>query len=150
MGSFSFWRKWLFGFGLYLVAFGIMLSFFSHSTLMNYVFNNQIDPTFWGATELPESAKIFQAWVYGVLGAVISGWGVFISYIAYYPFKEKELWAWNCIAVSFAVWFVIDTAISINHNVGFNVLINVVFFLSALLPLLFTRRHFVKRNAINA
>jgi len=105
MGSFSFWRKWLFGFGLYLITFGLILSFFSHSTLMNFVFNSQIDPAFWGLAELSENTEKFQAWVYGVLGAVISGWGIFISFIAYYPFKAKEQWAWNCIATGFIVWF---------------------------------------------
>ena len=149
MDSFSFWQKWLFGFGIYLIVFGLLLSFFSHSNLMNYIFNNQIDPAFWGLEELPENAERFQAWIYGVLGAVISGWGIFISFIAYYPFKAKEKWAWNCIGAGFIVWFLIDTAISLNYNVGFNVIINITFLLFILLPLLFTRKHFIKRNRRN-
>ncbi len=140
----------MFGFGLYLITFGLILSFFSHSTLMNFVFNSQIDPAFWGLAELSENTEKFQAWVYGVLGAVISGWGIFISFIAYYPFKAKEQWAWNCIATGFIVWFVIDTVISVRFHVGFNVFINIVFLLFVLLPLLFTRKHFIKRNVNNA
>lgn len=150
MGSFSFWQKWLFCFGLYLIAFGLVLSFFSHSTLMNFVFNNQIDPAFWGIAELPENTERFQDWIYGVLGAVISGWGIFISFIAYYPFRAKEPWAWTCIGVGFIVWFVIDTVISAYYHAGFNVLINIIFLLFALLPLLFTRKYFIKRNTNNA
>lgn len=150
MGSFNFWQKWLFSFGIYLIVFGLLLSFFSHSTLMNYLFNNQINPAFWGLTELPEDAKRFQAWIYGVLGATISGWGVFISFIAYYPFKAKEPWAWNCIGTGFIIWFVIDTTISVYYNVGFNVFINVTFLLFMLLPLIFTRKHFIKKNTSNA
>jgi hypothetical protein len=60
MSNFNFWKKWLFVFGLYLIAFGLVLSFFSHSYLMNYVFNSQINPAFWGLTGLPENAKNFQ------------------------------------------------------------------------------------------
>ncbi len=150
MDSFSFWQKWLFGFGLYLIVFGLVLSFFSHTTLMDYVFNNQIDPVFWGLAELPENAEKFQAWIYGVLGAVISGWGVVISFIAYYPFKAKERWAWNCIGSGFIFWFVIDTVISIYYHAGFNVFINITFLLFVLLPLFFTRKHFIKKNADNA
>ena len=150
MGSFSFWQKWLFGFGLYLISFGLILSFFSHSPFMNFMFNRQIDPTFWGLAELSENAGKFQTWIYGVLGAVISGWGIFISFIAYYPFKAKEQWAWNCIGTGFIVWFAIDTVISAHFHVGFNVIINIVFLLFVLLPLLFTRKHFIKRNGNNA
>ncbi len=142
MGSFNFWQKWLFCFGFYLIAFGVILSFFSHSALINYVFNHQIDPVFWGLAELPESAKRFQAWIYGVLGAVISGWGIFIAFIAHYPFKAKERWAWHCIAAVFVVWFVIDTVVSVYYRVGFNVFINITFLLFVLLPLIFTRKHF--------
>lgn len=146
MGSFNFWQKWLFGFGLYLIAFGLVLSFFGHSTLMNFIFNDQIDPAFWGLKGLPENAERFQAWIYGILGAVISGWGIFISFIAYYPFKAKEQWAWNCICVGFIVWFTIDTVISVHYHVSFNVFINVAFLLSILLPLLFTRKYFIKMS----
>jgi len=149
MSSFNFWQKWLFGFGLYLTAFGLLLSFFGHSTLMNFVFNNQIDPVFWGLTRLPDNTERFQAWIYGVLGAVISGWGILISFIAYYPFKAKERWAWNCIATGLIVWFIIDTVISVYYHVGFNVFINIVFLLFVLLPLLFTRKHFIKSNTGN-
>ncbi|NOZ49451.1 MAG: hypothetical protein GXP37_05295 [Chloroflexi bacterium] len=114
------------------------------------MFNRQIDPTFWGLSELSENTGKFQAWVYGVLGAMISGWGIFLAFIAHYPFKAKEQWAWNCIGTGFIVWFVIDTFISAQFHVGFNVIINIVFLLFVLLPLLFTRKHFIKRNVDNA
>lgn len=149
MGSFNFWQKWLFGFGLYLIVFGAILSFFSHSALINYVFNHHIDPVFWGLDELPENTKKFQAWIYGVLGAVISGWGIFIAFIAHYPFKAKERWAWHCIASVFIVWFVIDTVVSVYYRVGFNVFINITFLLFALLPLIFTRKHFIKSTRMH-
>ncbi len=142
MGSFDFWQKWLFGFGLYLVVFGLVLAIFGHSALMDRVLNAHIDPVFWGAEPLPESAERFQAWVYGVLGSVVAGWGMFVSFIAHYPFKARERWAWNCIAAVFATWFVVDTTISIYWSVDVNVLINLVFLAFVSLPLGFTRRHF--------
>ena len=142
MGSFGFWQKWLFNFGLYLIAFGFVLAFFSRSALLDFVFNNQIDPAFWDSTELPENAERFRAWIYGVLGAVIDGWGIFVSFIVYYTFNTKERWAWNCIATGFVVWFIIDTIISVYYGVGFNVFINIAFILFVSLPLLFTRKYF--------
>ena len=143
MCTFNFWQKWLFGFGVYLILFGLILTFFSQSTLMNYIFNNQIDPTFW-STSLPESAKKFQAWIYGVLGAVICGWGIFLSFIAHYPFKAKEPWSWYCIGVGFVVWFLVDTFITIYYQVGFNVIVNITFLLFVLLPLIFTKKYFIR------
>ena len=141
MGSFGFWQKWLFSFGLYLIAFGFVLAFFSRSALLDFVFNNQIDPAFWDSAELSENVERFRAWIYGVLGAVITGWGIFVSFIVYYPFNAKEQWAWNCIAAGFVVWFIIDTIISVYYGVGFNVFINIAFFLFVSLPLLFTRKY---------
>lgn len=142
MGGFSFWQKWLFSFGLYLVAFGTVLALFSHSALINVIFNNQINPSFWASGAMPENAIKFQAWVYGVLGATIAGWGIFIAFIAHYPFKAKEPWAWQCIAIGFALWFTIDTLVSVYYQVGFNVLVNLVFIIFILLPLIFTKKHF--------
>lgn len=150
MGSFGFWQKWLFGFGLYLTVFGLVMAFFSQSRLMDFVFNSQIDPTFWDSVEPSAPTLEFQAFIYGVLGATIAGWGIFIAFIAHYPFKEKEPWAWNCIATGLIVWFLVDTFVSIRFGVGFNVVVNTIFLLLALLPLIFTRKHFVARTASTA
>jgi hypothetical protein len=73
--NFNFWQKWLLIIGIYLVVFGLFLTFFSQSSLMDFLFNKQIDPIFWVNAELPENAWKFQGWIYGVLGAVIAGWG---------------------------------------------------------------------------
>jgi hypothetical protein len=144
--SFGFWQKWLFGFGLYLVVFGLIMALFGQSSLMNFVFNNQIDSVFWGSRELSAAAAEFQVFVYGVLGATIVGWGVFLAFIAHYPFKAREPWAWNCVAIGVVMWFVVDTLVSIRFGVGFNVMVNIVFLSLALLPLLFTRRNFRKTD----
>ncbi len=147
MFSFGFWQKWLFGFGLYLVVFGLIMALFGQSRLMNFVFNNQINPAFWSSTELSAAAAEFQAFIYGVLGATIVGWGVFLAFIARYPFKAREPWAWNCVAIGVVMWFVVDTFVSIRFGVGFNVMVNIVFLSLALFPLLFTRTHFRETNA---
>lgn len=147
MSSFGFWQKWLVGFGLYVVAFGLSFAVFGQSRLMDIVFNNQIDPAFWGVAEPTATAREFQAFVYGVLGATMAGWGVFIAFIAHYAFKAKEPWAWNCIATGMIVWFVVDQFVSLRYGVGFNVALNTAFLLFVTLPLVFTRRSFVVKTA---
>lgn len=142
MGSFNFWQKWLLAVGIYLVAFGLVLAFFNQTRLMDLAFNDQIDPVFWGTDGIPENAAHFQAWVYGVLGATVSGWGIFLAFLAHYPFKAREKWAWNCIAFGIGTWFVVDTAISAYYGVTFNVVFNTALLLLVGLPLLFTRKGF--------
>jgi hypothetical protein len=142
--TFGFWQKWLLFVGLYLIAFGLYLAFFSQSNIMNFLFNNNIDPYFWDDTMLPENAIKFQAWIYGVLGAVIAGWGTLIVFWAHYPFKTREIWAWNGLASATAIWYISDTAISAIYGVMFNIVFNTIMLLLLGLPLIFTKKAFIK------
>jgi hypothetical protein len=143
MNSFSFWQRWLFFIGLLVAAFGMLLAFFS-GTFLFELFDQQITPVFWGTVDIPGSAREFQRWVYGVLGATMAGWGVFLAFIAHHPFKRKEKWAWNCILAGLLVWFVIDTAISLNFKVYFNAAFNTALFVAVVLPLGFSRKYFAQ------
>lgn len=142
MCNFNFWQKWLFFVGIYLAVFGLVLAFFNQTYVMDFVFNNQINSVFWSANAIPENIFPFQSWVYGVLGATVTGWGIFIAFLAYYPFKAREKWAWNCIAAGISIWFISDTSISAFYDVTFNVVFNVVLLIFIGLPLLFTRKFF--------
>ena len=126
------------------MVFGLYLSFFAQSSIMDFLFNSNIDPYFWGKTELPESAMNFQGWIYGVLGATIAGWGTMIAFWAYYPFKTREPWAWSGLALATAIWFIADTAISAIYGVTFNMLFNTILLFLLVTPLVFTRKYFVK------
>ncbi len=111
---------------------------------MNFLFNNNIDPYFWNDTMLPENAIKFQAWIYGVLGTVIAGWGTLIAFWAHHPFKTREIWAWNGLASATAIWYISDTAISIIYGVMFNIFFNTIILLLLGLPLIFTKKAFIK------
>ena len=149
MESFNFWQKWLLIFGIYLSAFGIVLTFFSNTEVMNFIFNNHIDPLFWGNDTLQQDIINFRSWIYGVLGATISGWGVSIAFIAHYPFREKQKWAWNCIFIGAMVWFLLDTIITIKYKVGFNLFFNSLLLIFMLVPLVFTYNHFHSKKKID-
>ncbi len=141
MTNFSFWQRWLFVVGAIITIFGALMAKLSGAHVFD-LFNRQIDPAFWGASAVGASAKEFQQWVYGVWGATIAGWGAFMAFIAHYPFAKKERWAWNCIVTGLAIWFVLDTTLSIYHRVYFNAAFNAVLLILAGLPLAVTRRHF--------
>jgi hypothetical protein len=142
MQKFFFWQRWLFVVGLGIAAFGILMAFLSGTPIFD-LFNRQIDPAFWGTGSSLDSIRPFQQWVYGIWGATIAGWGVFVTFVAHYPFRNKEKWAWNCLVLGLLVWFVLDTVLSIFHKVYFNVAFNTTLLILAGLPAIFTRKEFV-------
>lgn len=90
---------------------------------------------------MPAAASRFQAWIYNVLGATIAGWGVLVRYIARYPLRCGERWAWRCLAVAFGLWFIIDTGLSACFGVNFNVIFNCLLAAAIFLPLWKIRVH---------
>lgn len=145
MKSFFFWQKWLLSVGVLLVTMGIILTFFSQSRFMALIINDQIDQAFWAAERVPENAVLFQSWITGVLGATVSGWGSMIVFLALFPFKNRESWAWKCLAISMMIWYIGDTAISAYYHVTSNVMLNTILLLIVGLPLTFTRNHFFQQ-----
>lgn len=142
MFSFGFWQKWLLAVSVYLVLFGLTLALFPQACFMDTAFNSNIDPVFWKDGAIPSQTKIFQAWIYGVLGAVVMGWGLLMAFVTYYPFRSQEKWAWNAMAIGICAWFVVDTGLSAYHQAYFNIFNNTVTLILIGLPLIFTRRHF--------
>ncbi len=140
--QFLFWQRWLLILGVIIVVFGVALAFLYLTPLFD-IFRTQIDPVFWSAGELTGGTSLFQQWVYGVLGATMAGWGVSIAFIAAIPFKRKEKWAWNCLAIAVSSWFVIDTFLSWRFDATFNVAFNVLIYLAAMVPLVFSRKYFL-------
>lgn len=51
--------------------------------------------------------------IYGILGSVIVGWMVVLGAIALGSFRRREQWAWWALFSSVAVWFVLDTTMSL-------------------------------------
>jgi len=142
MHNFNFWQRWLVALGIIITIFGLALAFLNQTPLFDLLFNNQINPVFWGTQLAPQEVLPFQAWIYGVLGATVAGWGVFLAFLSYYPFKQREKWAWNCLALGMLVWFLSDTTISLFYRVYFNAAFNLLLFSAAILPLAFSRKAF--------
>jgi hypothetical protein len=141
LDKFKFWQNWLFYASIFIAVYGALFAILNQP-FVDFVYFNKVDPVFWGNKILSEEIILFQKWIYGVLGSVVLGWGIFFAFIAYYPFKNKEKWSWNCIAVGMLLWFLFDSTISIYFKVFINAGFNIVFFLLAGLPLLFTKKYF--------
>lgn len=140
---FIFWQRWLVVVSIVILVFGLLMTFTSGTPFFN-IFHRWIDPAFWAGQTPDASARNFQAWVYGVWGTTLAGWGVLLTYIAVIPFKKREKWAWNCMAAGILTWFLLDTGLSLIHGVNFNVAVNCMILILAGLPLVFTRKLFLK------
>lgn len=146
--SFNFWQKWLVGVSIYHVVFGLLLAFFGQSQFMYVLLNQYFDPIFWPDNQISTGTMQYKNWVSSVLGSVIASWGILIAYIAYYPFKCRERWAWNGIAVAVVFWFFVDTSCSLYYDVSINAVFNLFTFVLFVVPLFFTHKYFYGEDKI--
>lgn len=90
----------------------------------------------------PESADItggaayeYSTFIFGVLGAVIIGWMVAMLFIVRGPLRRREPWAWNAVATSIGIWFLVDTGFSLAVGQVEHGIFNVAFLLAVAIPL---------------
>src|SRR5690349_7676420 len=124
MLPFGFWQRWLLAVSCLVVLFGLSLGILNQTAVFSLVFNNRIDPLFWADGSPTAAARAFQQWIYGVLGATVAGWGITLTFIAAKPFARKESWSWHCLSLSVALWFMIDSAVSLAFGIDINVAFN--------------------------
>lgn len=142
MDRFDLCHRWILVISGIVIVFGVLMAIFNQSAIFD-LFNNQIDPVFWGDTPPPEAYAQHQGWVYGVLGATMAGWGLMLFFIVKYPFRQREKWAWTATTTSLGCWYLLDTAISLYFGVVFNAVFNTLLLLLVLPPLVVTRKAFV-------
>jgi hypothetical protein len=80
------------------VVFGVVMALMNGTPAFD-VFNQQIDPVFWGVEGPSDAAALFQQWVYGAWGATLAGLGIFIVFTVQFPFRRQETWARDCLVL---------------------------------------------------
>jgi len=88
---------------------------------------------------------VYNQWVWGMLGAVISAWAVCMLLIAIYPFNKREKWAWYSIGGSLTIAFILDVGISIYFKFYAEVILALIWFISGILPVAGTYKFFFRR-----
>jgi hypothetical protein len=141
MKNFRFWQRWLSLISWIVLIFGVGMALLNRTPLFA-LFDSQVNPAFWDYNPLPVGVDDFQGWIYGIFGATMAGWGVFLVYMARYPFQMRERWAWNCILQGLLLWYLLDTGISVYFGVVFNAILNTIILILLLLPLFITRKEF--------
>lgn len=84
----------------------------------------------------------FIKWMSGVSAAVSLAWMVTLVLIVVGPFRRGELWAWQAITASVVLWFLVDSARSIEIGFSQNAMLNLVWLLMYVVPLIATYRRF--------
>ena len=75
-----------------------------------------------------------------VLGAVMAGWSLLMLLIVRGPLKEGASWAPRFLLLALALWFVLDTGMSLVLGFPTHALFNIPFALALGIPLLALRR----------
>ena len=142
MSRFIFWQRWLFVTSLLFALFGIVFAYYGDNPLFR-PYTVYLAQVFFGQDHFPPEVEPFRAFTYGPVGGCIACCYILLAFIAWYPFRRKEKWAWWSVAVAYGVWVVLDSTASIYYGVYAQVyLINTFSILVKALPLIFTYRHF--------
>lgn len=142
MKSFIFWQRWLFCSSLLFALFGIVLAVYGKNPFF-LPYNKALAHIFWLSDNTPAKIEPYSSFISGPLGATIACCYILLAFIAWFPFKRKELWARNAIIVAFGIWVILDSAVCIYYGVYFQVyIINAFSVLQKGLPIIFTWKEF--------
>jgi hypothetical protein len=125
-------RRWL------LLASGLIAAYAASLVLAGGVAGRLFDVLGFGiqAGAIPDGQPhSYVLFIYGVLGAVLSGWMITIAGIAAGPLRSGERWAWPVLATSLSTWFVLDTGLSLAVGFWQHAVFNLFFLASLGLPL---------------
>ena len=141
MNAEKFWLGWLKVTMILMIVGGAFLVIFSQF-FNSAFFNARIDKVFFDGLNLNQNLESLKNWYTGVTGAVMLGWGIAMLYIVNHSLQQKESWAWRSIFYPVIAWYILDSGISAYYGVLINVVINSIFFLQIMAPLLFLRNQF--------
>lgn len=137
---FTLWYRWLLVVYTVFVLFGLAFAVGSGTGLFAPLVD-QINTHFWGSAALsPEAAK-FQLFAYGIAGSLTAAFGEICWFVTRYAIAKREMWAWNALAASIVLWYVIDSGISAYTGAMINVLSNTLLAALVVIPLIGIRRH---------
>jgi hypothetical protein len=149
MNQYRIWVNWLIILGCILVLFGILMALFNNTAFFA-IFNQGIDPVFWGDQTQDPASISFRTWVYGAWGATIAGWGISMLFLVYRALNNGERWAWYALCGGLLVWYLFDTGISAYYRVWFNVVFNTLIAVLFALPLAGIYPHLIAHQATSA
>lgn len=143
--NFLFWKNWLLIANLITVLIGLFIAFAGNSILFE-PHNQGTRDLFFGGNSISGEMLYLKNWLFGIIGATIAGFHLLVVFITHYAFAKKEKWARNAIASALALWFVVDSTLSIYYGAYYNLYwINIPCISLLSLPLIMTWGDFQKK-----
>jgi len=133
------WKKCLILIGISLIGFGLYITFFKNTSFFA-LFANLIDPVFWTNETISEGTLNFKGFIYSFSGTYVLLWGIHFLFLSKYALTPGNRWAWNCLALSTSLWFIIMVPFSFYYKVYYNVFGDILFFILISIPLLKVRK----------
>lgn len=130
-----FWRRWFASASLTAAAFGFALALLNQTSAFEPLLSAHVDPAFWGNTQKTPASAHFQQFAYGVMGAMLCGWGLLMASVARAAFGPTDRLVRRALSLSLLVWYFLDTMISLAFGVIWNAALNTVLLFVIGLPL---------------
>jgi len=143
-----FWWKWMVVSSWGVIAAGIAM------VVLPETMNRFFSLLFYNATDyypsFGESASGYITFAHGVLGSVMAGWGVALLGVLYGPFRSGNPDGWRSVAYSVALWFLLETFVSLSYGLWQNALLNLIIAELYIIPLVATFRQFFGKAGATA
>ena len=140
----EFWSRWVLLLSLVLIVYGLAMAIapkLMNDTLVAPLLYH--DAGLRGALILlAEPVLSYVRVLYGLLGAVTTGWAIMIGWIAFHPFRKGEPWAWNALVVTVSAWALLESYVKLVNGLGPWSMAHLSLLLAYSLPLVVTYRHF--------
>lgn len=138
--KFKFQYNWLIINSILIIAIGLYIALLKSTSL--FLFDDLLNHYFWDKNyDFPEGTIRFGNFLYSLMGAVMTVWGIIMYKLTKHAIKNKEKWAWDAILISILVWFPIDEFFSIYYKVYFNAIFNIIFLATLIIPLIGIKKY---------
>ncbi len=127
----SFWRNWLTVWAWGVIVFGAALAGagFAATEGVALALLDLMGP-------MPPAVDPSHRFAIGLMGAVTMGWG--LTFLAFFQLSDAAPpvpTAWRTMAIGFAIWYVVDCAISIHTGFALNAVSNTALLILLLIPM---------------
>jgi len=131
----GFWISWL------QVVLGLLVVYSLVLVLAGSVAGDLFAALGFGPSDAVDSDEVreYLKLPFMVLGAVMAGWAATMIQVVRGPLREDSVWALRVLASSLAVWFVLDTGMSLVLGYPTHALFNVPFGIALGAPLVALR-----------
>lgn len=140
----QFWQRWLEIAFLLVTLFGVAYALFGATAL----FAPALGPIlsgFWPGGAIPPDVRGFAMFNFGIGGGLTAGMGLLGWFVARHSIRRGERWGAVALFWSLALWFVLDSGMSIYSGAPLNVVVNGAFLILGVLPLIMLWPHLRRR-----